>query len=155
MGRHADCCCSAKFHFVQRGWKRGRTFQSACTPLKELLPVRAVDLKNRRFTQENRHFSVHPRLLQPGYSPHNERNQQSHKGRREHPRSPAWSTGRGPRALMRQSQQNPAFKDRTLRIALKCKPDVLIRGCQLLKQSSTFGAFIQMFEQGLKWLFVA
>src|ERR1700688_3777814 len=120
MSRHADCCCSAKFHFVQLGGKRGRTLQLACTPLKELLPIRAVDLKSRRFTQENRHFSVQPCLLQPGRNPHKEHNEQRNQGRREHPRSPAWSTGRGLRALMGSSRQNPARKERTLRIVLKC-----------------------------------
>jgi len=37
--------------FVQLGGKRARTLRMACTPFKELLPIRAVDLKSRRFTQ--------------------------------------------------------------------------------------------------------
>src|ERR1700758_366057 len=155
MSRHADCYCSAKFHFVQLGGKRGRTLQFARTPLKKLLPVRAVDLKSRRFTQKNRHFSVDPCLLQPRCSPHKERTQQRHKDRREHPHPPAWSTSRGLRALMSQSRQNPALEEKTLRIALKCPSDALIRGFQLLKKSRTFDAAVQMIKQRLKGLFVA
>src|SRR5580698_4391603 len=56
---------------------------------------------------------------------------------------------------MGQSGKNPALKDRALRIALKCTSNVLIRGCQLLKESGTFGAAVQMIEQGLKAVFVA
>ena len=56
---------------------------------------------------------------------------------------------------MGQSRQNSALEERTLRIALKCTPDALVRSCQMFKKSSTFGAAVQMIKQRLKGLFVA
>lgn len=56
---------------------------------------------------------------------------------------------------MGQSGKNPALKERAPWVALKRMPNVLIRGCQLLKESSTFGTAVQMLKQGLKALFIA
>src|SRR5580658_2653310 len=146
MSCHADCRCSAKFHFVQLSGKRRRTRQLARTPFKKLPPIRAIDFKSRRFTHETRNFSVQPWLLPPGRNRQKEHDKQSKEGWCEHPRSPAQPTGRGLGALMGQSRQNPALKGRTLGIGLKCPPDAFIRGCQLLKKSCTFGAVVQMIE---------